>query len=63
MTSLRTQTTYFRKIRLRSQAKIDQHYKKNAFIGVTSFNICKLQKKGKEMIQVAGVLHFIKCIK
>ena len=28
MTSLRTQTAYFRKIRLRSQANIDQHYPK-----------------------------------
>ena len=47
MTSLRTQTAYFCKIRLRSQANIDQHYPKNAFIGVTSFNICTLQKKRK----------------
>ena len=47
MTSLRTQTAYFRKIRLRSQANIDQHYPKNAFIGVTSFNIFMLQKKRK----------------
>ena len=28
MTSLRTQTAYFRKIRLRSQANINQHYAK-----------------------------------
>ena len=47
MTSLRTQTAYFRKIRLRLQANIDQYYPKNAFIGVTSFNICTLQKKRK----------------
>ena len=47
MTSLRTQTAYFRKIRLRSQANIDQYYPKNAFIGVTSFNIFMLQKKRK----------------
>ena len=47
MTSLRTQTAYFRKIRLRSQANIDQYYPKNAFIGVPSFNICTLRKKRK----------------
>ena len=47
MTSLRTQTAYFRKIRLRSQANIDQHYPKNAFIGETSFNIFMFQKKRK----------------
>ena len=47
MTSLRTQTAYFRKIRLRLQANIDQYYPKNAFIGVTSFNICTWQKKRK----------------
>ena len=47
MKSLRTQTAYFRKIRLRSQANIDQYYPKNAFIGVPSFNICTLRKKRK----------------
>ena len=47
MTSLRTQTAYFRKIRLGSQANIDQYYPNNAFIGVTSFNIFMLQKKRK----------------
>ena len=58
MTSLRTQTAYFRKIRER-RPRISAKYvcvrrrtltniiQKNAFIGVTSFNICKLQKKRK----------------
>ena len=64
MTSLRTQTAYFRKIRLRSQASIDQYYpKKNAFIGVTSFNIASCRKKGKEIMKIAGVLHFNKSTK
>ena len=63
MTSLRTQTAYFRKIRLRSQGNIDQYYPKNAFIGVTSFNIIQFsccRKKGKEIMKIAGVLHFNK---
>ena len=61
--SLRTQTAYFRKIRLRSQANIDQHYPKNAFIGVTSFNIFMLQKKRKRNNEIARVLHFNKSTK
>ena len=60
MTSLRTQTAYFRKIRER-RPRISAKYvcvrrrtltniiQKNAFIGVTSFNICKLQKKRKRI--------------
>ena len=56
--SLRTQTAYFRKIRLRSQANIDQHYPKNAFIGVTSFNICTLQKKRKRNNENRGSSSF-----
>ena len=63
MTSLRTQTAYFCKIRLRSQANIDQHYPKNAFIGVTSFNIFMLQKKRKRNNEIARVLHFNKSTK
>ena len=61
MTSLRTQTAYFRKIRLRSRANIDEYYPKNAFIGVTSFNIIQFsccRKKGKEIMKIARVLHF-----
>ena len=66
MTSLRTQTAYFRKIRLRSQANIDQYYPKNAFIGETSFNIIQFsccRKKGKEIMTIARVLHFKKSTK
>ena len=66
MTSLRTQTAYFRKIRLRSQANIDQYYPKNAFIGETSFNIIQFsccRKKGKEIMKIARVLHFKKSTK
>ena len=48
----------FRKIRLRSQANIDQYYPKNAFIGVTSFNICTLQKKRKRNNENRGSSSF-----
>ena len=60
MTSLRTQTAYFRKIRLRSQANIDQYYPK--ILSLPSiFSCCR--KKGKEITKIARFLHFNKSTK
>ena len=60
MTSLQTQTAYFRKIRLRSQANIDQYYPK--ILSLPSiFSCCR--KKGKEITKIARVLHFNKSTK
>ena len=50
MTSLPKQTAYFCKIRLRSQANIDQLSKTNAFIGVTSFNILHVAEKKEKKL-------------
>ena len=58
MTSLRTQTAYFRKLRLRSQANIDQHYpKKCLYRGNIIQYLQVAEKKWKEIMKIAGVLH------
>ena len=60
MTSLQTQTAYFRKIRLRFQANIDQYYP--TILSLPSiFSCCR--KKGKEIAKIARVLHFDKSTK
>ena len=58
MTSLRTQTAYFRKIRLRSQANIDQYYpKKGLYRGNIIQYLQVAEKKLKEIMKITGVLH------
>ena len=58
MTSLRTQTAYFRKIRLRSQANIDQHYPKKCLYRNSIIQYLQVaEKKLKEIMKITGVLH------